>query len=404
MRFLARVPDWAPVMLLVLQPCIEWSGMKSDVRGTSTMSNQNRAGDVLRVGVVGLGYAGEQHTKGFAQLPNVKVVALAGLEEDRLHQLAQKYSVPDRHRDYQELVSRSDLDIVSVCVPNYLHAPVTIAALESGKHVLCEKPLARSYAEAESMVVAAERANRVLQVAFNHRARGDVQVLKRYLEGGRLGDLYHVKASWMRRSGIPGIGSWFTNKEMAGGGPLIDLGVHVLDLALFLLGEPRVATVSAATYAKLGPQGRGGYAGSDKMMTGSSYEVEDLATAFIRLSGGATLLLEASWAVYGSAGDDFGVSLYGTEGGAEIKVENYNWQDTLRIYTDVAGVSAEVHPKLFQGEGHMEVVRNFVTAVRSGDWAQHTGAEGLYRTRIIDACYASAIQGREVVLGEASVS
>ena len=368
-------------------------------KGASTMSN-NRAGDVLRVGVVGLGYAGEQHTKGFTQLPNVKVVALAGLEEDRLRQLAQKYDVPDRHRDYQELVSRDDLDIVSVCVPNYLHAPVTIAALERGKHVLCEKPLARTSAEAQSMVEAAKKANRVLQVAFNHRARGDVQVLKRYLDSGKLGDLYHVKASWMRRSGIPGIGSWFTNKEMAGGGPLIDLGVHVLDLALFLLGEPKVATVSAATYAKLGPQGRGGYTGSDKMMTGSSYEVEDLATAFIRLSDGSTLLLEASWAVYGSAGDDFGVSLYGTEGGAEIKVENYNWQDTLRIFTDVAGVSAEVHPQLYQGEGHMEVVRNFITAVRGGDWAQHAGAEGLYRTRIIDACYASAVQGREVVLSD----
>jgi predicted dehydrogenase len=356
----------------------------------------------LRVGVVGLGFAGETHLKSYLQQPQVEVVALAGLEEAKLAQLGATYQVPHLYPDYQSLVARDDLDIVSVCVPNYLHAPVAIAALERGKHVLCEKPLARSAAEAEAMVQAAIQANRVLEVAFNHRERGDVQVLKRYLDTGRLGRVYHAKASWMRRRGIPGIGSWFTSKELAGGGPLIDLGVHVLDLALFLLGEPDVASVSAATYAELGPHGRGGVAGSDKMLVGSSYEVEDLATAFVRLANGTTLLLEASWATHSSAGDDFGVVLYGSEGGAEIAVKNYTWEDTLRIYTDVADVPAEVHPRLSKGEGHLAVVRQFVNTVRSGDWSKHIGTQGLYRTRIIDACYTSALQGREVTLTHAA--
>lgn len=352
----------------------------------------------LRVGVVGLGYAGETHTKSYLQIPNVEVVALAGLETERLAQLGATYNIPNLYPDYQSLVARDDLDVVSVCVPNYLHAPITIAALESGKHVLCEKPLARSSDEAEAMVQAAIKANRVLEVAFNHRERGDVQVLKRYIDTGKLGRIYHAKASWMRRRGIPGIGSWFTSKEMAGGGPLIDLGVHVLDLALFLLGEPNVVSVSAATYAEIGPQGRGGAAGSDKMVVGSAYEVEDLATAFVRLGQGTTLLLEASWATHGSAGDDFGVTLYGSEGGAEIRVKNYNWEDTLRIYTDVADAPAEVHPRVTRGEGHQAVVRQFVDIIRSGDWSTHIGSQGLTRTRIIDACYTSALQGREVVL------
>lgn len=352
----------------------------------------------LRVGVIGLGYAGETHTKSYLQIPNVEVVALAGLEAEKLAQLGATYKIPHLYPDYQSLVARDDLDIVSVCVPNYLHAPITLAALERGKHVLCEKPLARSGDEAETMVQAALKANRVLEVAFNHRERGDVQVLKRYIDTGKLGRIYHAKASWMRRRGIPGIGSWFTSKEMAGGGPLIDLGVHVLDLALFLLGEPDVVSVSAATYAELGPQGRGGSAGSNKMAVGSAYEVEDLATAFVRLAQGTTLLLEASWATHGSAGDDFGVTLYGTEGGAEIRVKNYNWEDTLRIYTDVADAPAEVHPRLTQGEGHLAVVRQFIDTIRSGDWSAHTGTEGLTRTRVIDACYTSALQGREVVL------
>jgi predicted dehydrogenase len=247
-----------------------------------------------RVGIVGLGWAGETHLKAYKQQPQVEVLALAGLETPRLNHLGSTYNVPHLYENYEDLIARDDLDIVSVCVPNYLHAPIAIAALRSGKHVLCEKPLARSGAEAQTIVDAATQANRVVHVAFNHRRRGDVQVLKRHIEGGSLGRLYHAKASWMRRSGIPGLGSWFTNKEMAGGGPLIDLGVHVLDMALYLLGEPTVRSVSAATYAELGPRNTGGMTQSDKQQVGSPFEVEDLATAFLRLEGGGTLLLESS--------------------------------------------------------------------------------------------------------------
>lgn len=363
------------------------------------MSVERETTRPLRVGVIGLGWAGRTHLNAYAQQPNVEVIGLAGLEADQLVRLGEMHRIPHLYPDYQDLITRDDIDAISVCVPNYLHAPVAIAALESGKHVLCEKPLARTGSEAEAMVRAAIEAGRVLKVAFNHRARGDVQVLKRYLDEGHLGRIYHLKASWMRRRGIPGLGSWFTSKEMAGGGPLIDLGVHVLDLALYLLDEPRVATVSAATHAELGPRGRG-FRVDDKMRTGSGYEVEDLATAFLRLADGATLVLEASWAVHGSAGDDFGVMLYGTEGGAEIKVVEYSWQDTLRIYTDVAGVPTELRPDLPQGEGHVAVVRDFIAAIRSGDWSAHVGRDGLHRARIIDACYASAREGREVVLEE----
>lgn len=359
---------------------------------------EGQSSERLRVGIVGLGWAGETHLKSYQQLPNVQVVALAGLEEDRLASLGETYDVPHRYPDYQELVMRDDLDAVSVCTPNYLHAPAAIAALDHGKHVLCEKPLACSGAEAEEIVRAALKAQRILKVVFNHRHRGDVQVLKRYIEDEGLGRIYHAEVSWMRRSGIPGLGSWFTKKEMAGGGPLIDLGVHVLDLGLYLLDEPQVVTVSAATYAELGPRGRGGRQYDDKMGAGAGYDVEDLATAFIRLAGGATLLLEASWAVYGSAGDDFGVTLYGADGGAEIKVENYSWEDTLRIYTDVAGVPVDMQPHLSRGEGHQAVVREFVDAIRAGNWSAHVGREGLYRAHIIDACYTSAREGREVAL------
>jgi len=211
--------------------------------------------------------------------------------------------------------------------------------------------------------------------------------------------VYYAKAYWMRRNGIPGLGSWFTSKELAGGGPLIDLGVHALDQALYLMGEPEITTVSATTYAEYGPRGRGmRRVGNPKMQTGSGYEVEDLATAYMRTADGATLLLEASWMVQGSYDDDFGVTLYGSEGGAEIDVRRYGWEDTLRVFTDQAGVPVETRPASVRGRGHQAVVEQFFDAVRSDDWSAHTGQEGLNRAHIVEACYASAQKGREVSL------
>ena len=365
------------------------------------MTHQNETVVPLRAGVVGLGFAGTVHTEAYLKVPGVEVVALAGLEADRLQAMGEEYGIPHLYANWEDLLGRDDLDIVSVCTPNFLHSPIAIAALDRGCHVLCEKPLARTTAEAESMVDAAVRNGRVLETAFNHRQRGDVQTVRRYIEEGALGRIYYAKASWMRRRGIPGIGSWFTSKELAGGGPLIDLGVHVLDQMLYLLGEPEVVTVTGASYAEFGPRGRGmRKAGSQKMYVGGGFEVEDLATAFMRTAGGATLLLEAAWAVQGGYGDDFSVTVHGTEGGARIDVKNYGWQDTLTIYTDHGDVAVDIRPESVRGGGHDAAIASFIDVVRGGDWSAHVGREGLNRVRIIEACYASASEGREISLTE----
>jgi predicted dehydrogenase len=190
-----------------------------------------------------------------------------------------------------------------VAVPTFLHAPIAVAALERGIHVLSEKPIARNAAEGRAMVDAARKAGRVLDVAFNHRRRGDIQALKGVIDDGGLGRPYYAKASWLRRSGIPTLGSWFTNPELAGGGPLADIGVHALDYALHLLGEPKVVAVSAATHSELGPQGRGGGKEYSALASSHAFDVEDFATAFLRLEGGGTLLIEASWATYRETDD-----------------------------------------------------------------------------------------------------
>ncbi|NUP59893.1 MAG: Gfo/Idh/MocA family oxidoreductase [Pseudarthrobacter sp.] len=356
----------------------------------------------LRVGVVGIGWAGQQHLKAYHDLDGVRIVSLAGMEQELRDSLQAEYAIPNAFADWNDMLDGGGLDAISVAVPTFLHAPIAIAALERGIHVLSEKPIARNAVEGQAMVDAARKAGRVLDVAFNHRRRGDIQALKQVIDDGGLGRPYYAKASWLRRSGIPTLGSWFTNPELAGGGPLADIGVHALDYALHLLGEPTVLAVSAATHSELGPQGRGGGNRYTAQATSHAFEVEDFASAFLRLEGGRTLLLEAAWATYRETDDLLDFTVYGTDGGAELKVHGAPFPPVgeLRVFTDKDGESADYVPTVLPGRAHDAVVEDFVTAVRGGaqEWATHDGSLALYRAQIIDACYQSALEQREVRL------
>jgi len=356
----------------------------------------------LRVGVIGCG-AGLFHLEGYADEPRVKVEALAGLDTDRCHSLAARFNIPRVYRDYRELLEQDDIDAVSIAVPNSLHATVAIAALEAGKHVLIEKPLARSEAEGQLMVEAAERTGKILAIAFQRRSRHDIEIVRDQVQSGAFGRVYYSKAFWMRRSGIPGWGSWFTSKEAAGGGPLIDLGVHVLDMALYVLGNPTVVSVSAATYAEIGPQGLGNWVGRTQGFVPEGhkgYEVEDLATAFLRLEDGGTLLLEASWASFTEMDDDFGVQFYGSKGGARIFSEKYADTGTLRLFSRIGDTTQDSNPKLASRKGHSFIIRGFVDGILDGKPVSPDGREGLDRVRLIDAIYRSAELGKEIALQE----
>jgi predicted dehydrogenase len=345
--------------------------------------------------VVGVGWAGEQHAEAYAKLPGVELAGIAGLEEPVRTELAQRLGVERHVATWEELLEDESLDVVSVAVPTFLHAPITIAALERGLHVLCEKPIARTPEEADAMLAAARKAGRVLDVAFNRRRRGDIQTLRRLIEAGRLGTPYYTKAWWLRRTGIPTLGSWFTSRETAGGGPLIDLGVHILDFALFLLGQPKVTTVSASTYDHLGTAGRGGDM-SGKSGGGGGFDVEDLASAFLRLDDGGTLLLETSWATHRVSGWEFGITIYGTDGGAELRVDEKLGTGTLTLYTDVDGVPGVIDLEADPSGGHDEVVADFLEAVRAGNGGEGVAAGEI--AQILDACYRSAETRREVGL------
>ncbi|HKF89203.1 MAG TPA: Gfo/Idh/MocA family oxidoreductase [Propionibacteriaceae bacterium] len=357
----------------------------------------------LRVAVIGLGWAGQQHMAAYAEAADADMVAIAGMEPAQLTRLGDLYGVPRDHRfgDWRELLDRTKLDIVSIAAPTTLHEPIAVAALNAGIHVLSEKPIAQNAPIARRMVEAAELNDRVLDVVFNHRRRGDVQALKKIIDAGLMGDIYYAKAGWLRREGIPGLGSWFTRRAVAGGGPLMDIGVHMLDMTLHLLGEPGVRAATAATYAEFGPRGRGSSAEATMRKSGveeGEFDVEDLSTAFLRLDGGGTLLLESSWAQW-IPKDRCYVTVYGSDGGASVE-----WgapsdpHRSLNIWTEKEGIPASLQPAIPPDGKHKACVLDFLEKVRAGDYANHRGYQALSRAVIVDACYASAEAGHEVSL------
>lgn len=351
----------------------------------------------LKVGVIGFGWAGQQHLKAYSAMPGVEVIGIAGQETEVGATLATEFDVPLVVSEWQELLELPGLDAVSVAVPTFLHAPIAIAALERGIHVLSEKPIARDAVEGQQMVDAARAAGRVLDVAFNHRRRGDIMALRSIIESGDLGETYHARASWMRRRGIPNPGSWFSKKELSGGGPLSDLGVHVIDWALHLLGEPTVLSVSAVTHSQLGPRGLGGQV----RVEGAVFDVEDFVSAFVRLEGGRSLVFETSWAAHRSSQDLMDFSVLGSEGGAELVISGATENPTgdITVFRDADDEPDDYSPVVEVGGNHREVVEEFVTAVRTPDtWSQHDGSVALTRARVIDAAYRSAAEGREVEL------
>lgn len=355
----------------------------------------------LRVGVIGTGI-GKAHLEGYQKLADtVEVVALCDSDETRLNQIADKFDVPLRYTKATELFNSGKVEAVSVCLPNNLHGPVSIAALEAGLHVLCEKPLAENVATGEKIAAVAAKASTKFMLCYNRRYRPDVQWMKQVIEQDYLGEIYQIKAGWVRETGIPGWGGWFTDKQIAGGGPLIDLGVHMLDAALWLVDFPAPLTVSGTVYTNFGPQQFKTWGHRPTSAQPTGYTVEDAATAFIRLADNISLTLEVSWASHARPGmDDFFLTLNGTKGAVELYVANYAGENTLTMYREVAGVPVVTKPMVkVLGYDHNISIAEFVRCVRDDLTPPATAEDGLVVLRIIEAIYNSAHQGQEITLG-----
>ena len=345
--------------------------------------------DKLRLGVVGLGM-GRGHVDQYSKHPRGEVVAIADLDAERLKQVGDQYGIKDRYTDAAKLFARRDIDAVSIATPNKFHCPLTVAALQSGKHVLCEKPMAMTVAEAELMRDTAARLGKTLMINFSFRFSNMSYALKQQVDAGVVGDIYFGRTVWHRRRGMPKFGGWFGLKAMSGGGPLIDLGVHRLDLALWLMGHPEPATVSGSTYCVIARE----RAEREKL----PYTVEDLAAGLIRFKNGATLIVEASWATNSHDPEHMVTQLYGSKGGLVQRNVGGGYNFEAEVYTEEGGnlFTKHLDNAVTPAPSSMH---EFLNSLLEGRPPIATAEHGVKVQKILNALYASAEQGREIVLG-----
>ncbi|MGQ9629332.1 MAG: Gfo/Idh/MocA family protein [bacterium] len=347
---------------------------------------------MLKVGIIGCGGIARTHMEGYLKLAEkgeVKVRACSDIDKERAKEFAQKYDIPKAYGDFNKMLEGEKLDIVSVCTPNYAHKEPTIRALKLGVNVLCEKPIAMSAEDALEMVEAAERSKALLTIGHHQRFGSEAQALKRFIDGGELGEIYFGRAQALRRRGIPGWGV-FHIKAKSGGGTLIDIGVHAIDLVLWLMGSPEPESVSGTTYCKFGRR-------EDAVVTWggnynrSEFDVEDFAAAFVRLKNGATMIVESSWATEIEGTSKYTQQILGDRGGATL--------NPFGVYTQMHGCLVDITPhSLPEVKPHNEEIAWFAACVRGEKEVLVKPRESYNVQRIIDGIYKSSETRREVLL------
>jgi predicted dehydrogenase len=343
-----------------------------------------RKGKVIKVGIVGAGgIARAAHMPGYQAVDGVKVTAVCDIVKKTAEQFAKQFDIPNVFTDYKDLVAMDELDAISVCTPNNFHAGPAVAALETGKHVLCEKPIAGNAKDGQAMVNAAKKAKKILQIGLHQRFQPSSRLLKKYIEEGELGQIYYAHAVAMRRRGIPSWGT-FVQKKMSGGGPLVDIGVHVLDLIVWLMGCPKPISATGHVYTMFGNR-KDAAAGDWGAWDVGNYDVEDFAVAYIRFENEMTATLETSWAAhFGSVGPSF---ILGDKGGAQLS--------PFQIYQDKHGSLIDITPQVprTREDPHTTEVKAFIKAIREGGPSPVPGEEALAITKIFDAVYRSTKTG-----------
>ncbi len=357
------------------------------------MKKPAAASQIINVGIIGAGAIAVDHANGVQAYGGAQVAAIADSSAERCRALADKFQIPKVYTDLRKLIADPEIDAVIVGLPNYLHLPVSLAALSAGKHVLLEKPMALNYGEARRIAEAARKHKRVLMPAMNMRFNRKIQTIKALAQRGEFGEFYQAKAYWLRRSGCPRFGTWFGQKQFAGGGAILDIGVHALDAALYLLDNWRPLAVSGAIYSKFGPRGLGEGRWGKSDIGKNRFDVDDSGIAFIRLAGGVTLSLEASWARHAEQDNKSGLELFGTEAGAEAfaaKVFRYGKKPGEYEVVEPQNIPLR-HPAASR-QGH------WLDVILGRDKPDVTMAQALVVQQILDAIYKSAKTGREVRL------
>ncbi len=352
---------------------------------------------MVKIAMIGVGNIAETHLLAYSKNKHVEVVAFCDINSDRLAYMGKKWGVDKCYTDLDEMLAKvPEIDAVSVCTWNAAHAPCTIKALKAGKHVLCEKPMAMNAEEAEAMKKAAEEAGKLLMIGFVRRHGNDCRIVKEFVSSDYFGELYYAKATYLRRNGNPG--GWFGDKTLSGGGPLIDLGVHVIDLVRFVFGNPKPISVYGATFEKLSNRpdikSEKGYRSS-----GAGKEdicnVEDLASAMVRFDNGAVLSVEAAFSL-NLKKDEGKIEFFGTKGGAKLDPELELYGEMNGYMTDMTLSSVKTalsFDGLFENE-----IDHYIDCIEGRATCIAPAEDGVTLMKILDGIYQSAKTGHEVVL------
>ncbi|GMV66014.1 MAG: Gfo/Idh/MocA family oxidoreductase [Candidatus Omnitrophica bacterium] len=346
----------------------------------------------LKVGVIGVGGIAHTHFPGWQESPHTEIVALSDVSAEALKSAGEKTGATKLFEKGEDLIACKEIDVVDICTPNMYHTPLTVAALEAGKHVICEKPLAPQPDDIRKMIAARDKSGKMLMTAQHFRFEGSSKALKAEVDKGVLGNVYHARCWMLRRSGAP-TRPGFIQKKHSGGGPCIDIGVHILDLTLWMMGQPKPVTVTGVTQDKLRrlPGAFSNWGGPIP----ADWDVEEFASAFVRFENGATLVLEVSWLLNHpkTHGEDMQMWLYGDKGGA-------HWPQNVILTTDNA--TCQHFDTQLQnaesGEPHAKECMAFAEAIIKGEPSPVPAEQSLDVIAILDALYKSAQAGREVCL------
>ena len=369
----------------------KWGG--APAAGSPKAPEKKGRPTVLKFGIVGAGMIAQSGCDGITASGAAEVVAIADPHAGRAQELARRNSIRSVYADAADIFRDSSIDAVYIATPTGLHVPYATAAFQAGKHVLLEKPFAFTHADARKVVDAAAAARKLFMLGMNFRFEQGSQQVRALSQKGYFGEIHRMRAFWRRRSGAPRLGTWFGNKKLAGGGCFMDIGVHMIDLALWTSGNYEPATVSAAVYSKFGSRGLGQGTWGASTPENIPFDVEDSAAAFVRMKNGAALQVEVSWVAHQKEDDIHSVELFGTEAGARVlPVEIYRTDRDLSALVDVSRLGVPVpYP-------HCNKFVNFVRSLQGLEEPCVTAAQALTVQTIIDAAYRSAASGREVVV------
>jgi predicted dehydrogenase len=348
----------------------------------------------LKVGVIGVGGIAGTHMPGWEASPHAEVIAGADISEEALTRWATKWNVEKRRTDPAELLNDPDIDIIDICTPNMYHKELTIAALEAGKHVICEKPLAPTPEDIQAMIEARDKSGKMLMTAQHFRFSGKSKAMKAEIDAGALGNIYHARSWMLRRIALPARPG-FLLKQHSGGGATIDIGVHILDLTLWFMGNPKPVSVTGVARTELARVPGAFSKWDNNALIPQEMDVEELALAFVRFETGATLVLEVSWMLHHDTdGEDMQMWMYGDKGGSHWpKCEIYNTNyETKQLYNRVLQLTDNI------AEPHAQECMEFAEAIVNGAPSPVAAEQSMQVSQILNAVYESQKTGREVLL------